>query len=86
MILQCCMGLTTQHAPSVHAVYTHLSSEAFMFLTCESFGKDVCSLVIGGDIFEVDGLGLVLLTQEMVTDLDVFGVVMEFGVASDSDS
>jgi len=57
-----------------------------MLLACESFGEDVGGLVIGGDVLEVDGLGLVLLAQEVVADLDVFGAVMKFGVASDGDS
>jgi hypothetical protein len=84
MILQHHMGLISQHAPSVHVAYTHLISEALVFLACESFGEDVGSLVISGDIFEVDGLSLILLTQEMMADLNVFDAVMEFGVVSDS--
>jgi hypothetical protein len=84
MILQHHMGLIFQHAPSVHAAYTHLISKVLIFLMCESFGEDVGSLVIGGDVFKVDGLSLVLLTQEMMADLNVFGAVMKFRVASDS--
>jgi hypothetical protein len=85
-IPQCHIGLISQHTPSVHAVYTHLIGEVFMLLACESFGEDISGLVIGGDVLEVDGLGLVLLVQEVVADLDVLGVVMKFGVASDGNS
>ena len=74
-----------QHAPSVRVAYTHTCSKPVMLLVAEALGEDVCDLSVGRDIFEVDLLFFNLLVQEVVTDVDMFGMIVEFGVLGNRD-
>ena len=56
-----------------------------MLLLSKALGQDVSRLVIGGHVVKGDVARLNLVAQEMIMDVDMFGVVVELGVLCNSD-
>ena len=56
-----------------------------MLLPGKALGQDVGRLVVGGHIVKGDVAGLDLVAEEVITDVNMFGVVVELGVLCDSD-
>ena len=56
-----------------------------MLLPGKALGQDVGRLVVGGHVVKGDIAGLDLVAQEMITDVDMFGAVVELRVLCDSD-
>ena len=56
-----------------------------MLLPGKALGQDIGRLVVGGHIVKGDVAGLNLVAQEVITDVDMFGAVVELGVLCDSD-
>jgi len=56
-----------------------------VLLLGKALGQDVGRLVIGGHVVKGDVAGLDLVVQEVITDVDMFGAVVELGVLCDSD-
>jgi hypothetical protein len=49
---------------------TECGCEDAVAVSGQSFGEEVCDVVLSGDVGEVDGLGLQLLADEVVLDID----------------
>ena len=56
-----------------------------MFLPSKALSQDVSRLVIGGQVVKGDLAGLDLVTQEVITNVDMFGAVVELGVLCNGD-
>ena len=56
-----------------------------MLLPGKALRQDVSRLVVGGHVVKGDVAGLDLVAQEMITNVDMFGAVVELGVLRDGD-
>ena len=66
-------------------VYTHAGGESLVLFLDKTFCEGICNLVSSWQVFKLDLFLLILLPQEMMLNLNVFGVVMELGVSGDRD-
>ena len=55
----------------------HLITEEHKFSLHRCFRKDVCNLLIYGNILELDYSLLDPVSEEMISDVDMLGLIME---------
>ena len=65
---------------------THILHKPIMLLPSEPLDQDVSGLLISGKVVKSDVAGLDHVTNEMMTDVNVFSVVMKFWVLHDGNS
>jgi hypothetical protein len=51
----------------------------------EFFGQDVCGLLVSQDVLKSNLFSLDFLPQKMMSHFNVFGAIMQLGVARNSD-
>jgi hypothetical protein len=51
--------------------------ELFKIFSSKHFGEDVCNLLTCGTMYQLDGLGLYMMLNQMILRVDVFGLIME---------
>jgi hypothetical protein len=73
-----------QHAPSAHMAQAHLCCKMLVLFPHQSLHQDVSNLVSSWYILEFYFFILNFVPQEMVTDVNVFHLVMELWVACNS--
>ena len=60
-------------------------SESFKLFSSKLFGEDVCNLIICGTMLKMDCLGLYMMLNQMVLNVDVFDLIMESGILDQLD-
>ena len=78
-------GLTSQHAPSGRAVYSHLLRERAVLLPVQRLGHDVGNLFSSWDVLQLEFSLFNLVANEVMSDFDMFGSVVELGILGDRD-
>ena len=64
---------------------SHRFCKVFVLLADKSFGQNIHGLLISQGVLKTDFLALDLVPQKMVLHFNMLGVIMELGVACDSD-
>ena len=73
-------GLTSQHAPSGRAVYSHLLCECTVLLPVQRLGHDICDLFFSWDVLQFEFSLFNLVVNEVMSDFNMFGLVVELGI------
>ena len=79
------VGNYLRHAPSISIAQAHFPYKPLVLLSGKSLGQDVGRLVVSGQVVEDDVARFNLMSQEVITDVDVFGTVVELWVLGGGD-
>jgi len=77
--------LQIQHAPSAKVAYTHGIPELIVQCRGQALYQHISHLIPSRDILQLHCVVINDLPQEVVTNINIFGAVMELGVLSDCD-
>src|SRR5271156_2822228 len=74
-----CPGITPELKNLL--IETQRMNDVFVLEARERFGKDVGELLICRDVFDIEGAAFVMISYEVITDIDMFrSLIIRFAV------